>query len=143
MKLPEFRGIQKMDLRNKTIEIQTNALKKIMSNHNHISNLMKYIHRKTRIENWYICGGCIPTITWNTLTGNSINQYLNDIDLIYYDTDISESKEMDISKKITEDNPGIPYKIDLKNQARMHLCLEKKLKIEVGQFHSSEEGRNS
>ena len=132
-----------MNPSNKPIVDQSKALIEIFSSHNHISKLMEYIQKENMIENWYVCGGCIPTITWNHFTGNPLNKYLNDIDLIYYDTDLSKDKEQEIRERIIENNANIPFEIDLKNQARMHRWLEEKLGHKINQFQSSEEGINN
>jgi hypothetical protein len=76
---------------------------------------------------WYIAGGCIPTIVWNVLSGIPPDMYLNDIDIVYYDTtDITAEGEAAAGAELSMRLPGIAVKLDVKNQARVHLWYKDK-----------------
>ncbi len=92
------------------------------------------------LDNWYIAAGAIPTIVWNNLTSNESEKFLNDIDIVYYDNDISEAAENANSNKVKEIFTQINHKIDVKNQARVHTWYRDKAGKQISQYQSTEDG---
>ena len=91
------------------------------------------------LPDWYIAGGCIPTVVWNLQSGNLPDKYLNDIDLVYYDaTDITAEAEAAAGAELTKRLPGIMVKLDVKNQARVHLWYKDKNGQSIAPYPSTE-----
>lgn len=71
------------------------------------------------LPDWWICAGFVRTKIWDTLHGYKKRTALSDIDVIYFDSKITNKE---IEKKFEEDLhtliPGLPWSV--KNQARMH-----------------------
>lgn len=110
--------------------ISQNEIIKEVFNRIHLLNLKEY----------YIGAGCLVQTIWNYLDGMPLVYGIEDIDIVYYDDFKLSYKDEDIiinkAKKIFS---GIPIKIDIKNQARVHLWYEKKFGYQIEPFLSLEE----
>lgn len=95
------------------------------------------------LPNWYIAGGAIPTLVWNSIASNEPEQFLNDIDIVYYDSnDLTEAAENKAAQQVRDTFPEIKYKIDVKNQARVHTWYRDKSGNRIAQYSSIEAGIN-
>ena len=99
--------------------------KEIKSNQNtKLIELLNYA-KSLNIDNYYIGAGCIAQTIWNYQIGNDINYGISDYDFVYYDNDLSEEVESKLRDKINSDLAHLNVRIDVKNQARVHLWYEK------------------
>ncbi|WP_438351216.1 nucleotidyltransferase family protein [Paenibacillus sp. FA6] len=76
--------------------------------------------RALNLPNWVVAAGYVRNYIWDTLHGYSTRTPLNDIDIIYYNT---EELDEDIEKeyeRILEQQTGSSI-WSVKNQARMHI----------------------
>ena len=95
------------------------------------------------LRDYYIGAGCITQTVWNYQTGLELTHGISDIDLVYYDnSDLSFMAESEIIKRI---NAMIPCKIklDIKNQARVHLWYKEHFGYEIKPYNSIECAINS
>lgn len=92
------------------------------------------------MPNWYVGAGCISQTVWNILHGFDPEQNIKDYDLVYYDaSDISYEAEDIFVQKAKKLFEGFPVVIDLINEARVHLWVEKKFGYAIDQYQSVEE----
>jgi hypothetical protein len=104
-----------------------------------ISTLSKF-----KLNNAYIAAGCISHTIWNYQLGYEIDYGLSDIDIIYFDnTDLSKDSELFIENSINNFYKDIGIKIDVTNEARVHLWYHSKHGIHIPPYTSSESAINS
>lgn len=78
------------------------------------------------LKDYYIGAGCLAQTIWNYLSGFPLNQGIQDLDLVYFnDKEVSFDEEDKVVSKVHQLYKDIPIKIDVKNQARVHLWYEK------------------
>ena len=94
----------------------------------------------SNISNWYLVSGCLNQTIWNQLTNRKIENGVKDYDLIYFDPDISIDKENNIKKLVTEKFADLKINLDVVNQARVHLWIEKDWGLKMRPLISSEDG---
>ncbi len=96
--------------------------------------------RSFDFESYYIGAGCITQTIWNYLTNRPLNYGITDIDIIYFDDhDLSYEAEDKVIRKGIQLFSDIPIKIDIKNQARVHLWYKDRFGIELNPFQTIEE----
>lgn len=77
------------------------------------------------LSRWYVGAGAVCQTVWNIKHGFAPNEHIKDIDLIYFDrNDLSSAAEDRIQSRLTEKLSGIRSRIDVVNQARVHLWYE-------------------
>lgn len=92
------------------------------------------------LPNWYLGAGCISQTVWNILHGFDPEHAIKDYDLVYYDTsDISYEGEDAYVQKAKELFSDLPVALDIINEARVHLWVEKKFGYKIDQYKSVEE----
>lgn len=120
-----------MEYRDRVIEI-INKNKELMQVFDEMRNF--------NFESYYIGAGCITQSIWNDLTNRPLHYGIGDIDIIYFDDqDLSyeaEDKVIRIAEQVFSD---IHIKIDIKNQARVHMWYKDKFGIELEPFRSLEQ----
>ncbi|MEW6185219.1 MAG: nucleotidyltransferase family protein [Thermodesulfobacteriota bacterium] len=97
-----------------------------------------------QLPNWYVGAGCLCQTVWNFLSGRDLLSNINDVDLVYFDaadlTDETETYFSDTARKLFSD---IPIRIDIKNQARVHLWYESHFGYSIQPYQSVEEAINT
>ena len=111
------------------------------------STLLKNILLKTidlDIHDYYIGAGCIAQTIWNKQLGNNLDYGISDIDFVYFDNiDLSVEGENKIIDKINNTIKPCPIKLDIKNQARVHLWYKEHFGYNIKQYKSIEDAINS
>jgi hypothetical protein len=96
------------------------------------------------LKNYYIGAGCLAQTIWNYLSGFPLNQGIQDIDFVYFnDKDVSFDEEDDVVNKVHKLYKDIPIKIDVKNQARVHLWYERHFGYAIKPYPSLEAAINT
>lgn len=92
------------------------------------------------LPSWYLAAGAVTQTIWNTLTNNPPEYGIDDYDLVYFDdSDLSweaEDREIQKGAKVFVD---LPRRVEIRNQARVHLWYAEKFGI-PGLQHKSTEG---
>lgn len=99
---------------------QTRLLQEILSQ----SPVLAEILRETPalgLENYYVGAGCICQTVWNFQNGLDWMHGISDIDLAYFDEDLSYEKEDAVIRRVKQKFFALPVALDVKNQARVHL----------------------
>ncbi|SDF79479.1 hypothetical protein SAMN04488542_11760 [Fontibacillus panacisegetis] len=105
--------------------------------------LMKIFEKAQHLEldHYYIGAGCIVQTVWNQLTNRDMNYGIEDIDIVYFNgMDLSIEAEDEVIQTGKDIFSDIPYKIDIKNQARVHLWYGDKFGFEIEPYQSVEDG---
>jgi len=102
-------------------------------------SLYTVIHRAEQLglNNWYVGAGILCQTYWNYLHGFPLESHIRDIDLVYFDReDLSWEKENDFIQKADLLFKDLNLKIDLKNQARVHLWYPQKFGYKIKPYIS-------
>ncbi|MGD6818873.1 nucleotidyltransferase family protein [Metabacillus sp. 84] len=91
-------------------------------------------------ENYYLGAGFVTQTVWNELAENEFAYGIGDADIIYYEqNDLSPESEKEIENQLRRELSAIPFKLDIKNQARVHLWYEEKFGFPTKPYSSLEE----
>jgi uncharacterized protein len=101
------------------------------------------LSKKLNLEKYYVGAGCIVQTVWNHLIGNPLEYGIDDIDIVYYDTDLTYQKEEQIIQSGKALFGEIPIRVDIKNQARVHLWYQDKFGIGLKPYLSVEDAIDS
>lgn len=96
------------------------------------------------LPNWYLAAGAISQTIWNAVSSLPPETGINDYDLVYYDSsDLSyeaEDRVIQAGRLLFDD---LPVKVEIRNQARVHLWYEKKHGIHCAPHQTVEAGIDS
>ena len=88
---------------------------------------------------YYVGAGCITNTVWNDISGYHLEYGLSDIDIVYYEPeDKTSESEKKLKEKLLNRLGDFPFKLDVKNQARVHLWYEKKFGFSIEPYQSLE-----
>ena len=74
----------------------------------------------------WIVSGCLVQTIWNQKTGRAIGYGINDYDVFYFDPDLSWEAEDRVIGHLRETSAQLGIRIEVRNQARVHLWYEQK-----------------
>jgi uncharacterized protein len=88
----------------------------------------------------WIVSGCLVQTVWNVLTSRPIDYGINDYDIFYFDPDTSWQAEDAVISELQGqlEKPGV--KIEVRNQARVHLWYPEKHRLPYPALRSSTQG---
>lgn len=90
-------------------------------------------------DGWLVAGAVAQTV-WNRRFGLGDGHGLDDIDLIYFDAgDLSEEAERRHAARIAALFRRLPVRLDVKNQARVHLWYEARFGYPIEPYRSAED----
>jgi len=78
------------------------------------------------LDDCWLVSGCLFQTVWNTIDNQPPERGIRDYDLFYFDPDTSWEAEDAAIKRTADIFSGLDAKIELRNQARVHLWFEKK-----------------
>lgn len=104
------------------IETQRQILWKILSENIVLHQVIKEV-QTFGYDNAYVGAGCICQSVWNYQNGYDPMYGISDLDIVYFDTDLSYEKEDCVIKQVKQRFAGLPVAIDVKNEARVHLWI--------------------
>lgn len=127
-----------------TLEEQLNYTIEILKQNVELMNILDFIHNLS-LPNYYIAAGSVFQTIWNYLDRKPLNYGIKDIDVIYYNKDDlsieTDIKYYDLINKFCINN-GYNYKIDVSNEARMHIWKKEMFHMDVEQYLNSEDAIN-
>lgn len=112
-------------MNNKNLNEQLKDLEEILFKNETLKEILKRLE-KSNLKNYYVAAGCINQTVFNYLHNFKIDSNINDYDIVYYDKDITYLKEDKIIKYIETLLSDLNVKLDIKNEARVHLWYNKK-----------------
>ena len=78
------------------------------------------LHRLALPDAWLV-SGCLVQTVWNALTGRAVDHGIADYDVFCFDPDISWEAEDAVIRKLDARLTHLGAKIEIRNQARVHL----------------------
>jgi hypothetical protein len=91
------------------------------------------------LPDWYFGAGGVTQTIWNHLHGYELTAGIKDYDLVYFDpADLSASGEADRAREAAEAFGDLGAKIDVTNEARVHLWYEHRFGFAIDPYLSSE-----
>ncbi len=88
-------------------------------------------------DSW-LAAGCIAQTIWNLGCGQRAEFGLKDVDLIYFDEqDLSFEAEASHERRLRDLFQHLPIKLDVKNEARVHLWYEDRFGDAIKPYSSS------
>ncbi|MEW4354809.1 nucleotidyltransferase family protein [Streptococcus pneumoniae] len=77
------------------------------------------IIREQKLSDGWLCAGSVRNFIWNTLSGYSAFDEETDVDVIFFDPEISYEETLAIEKSLKERHPRFQWEV--KNQVYMHI----------------------
>jgi hypothetical protein len=74
----------------------------------------------------WIVSGCLVQTAWNVLTGRAIDHGIDDYDIFYFDPNTSWQAEDNVIGELQQRFANLGAKVEVRNQARVHLWYPKK-----------------
>lgn len=68
----------------------------------------------------WIGAGAVAQTVWNVVHGFDDGFGIRDVDVVYFDPDPSEVAELRMCREVARRLRGCPWRVDVKNQARVH-----------------------
>jgi uncharacterized protein len=86
----------------------------------------------------WLVAGCIAQTIWNLAGGQPAELGIKDVDLIYFDAeDISMDAEAGHERRLRDLFRHLPIKLDVKNEARVHLWHRERFGYAIAPYRSS------
>jgi hypothetical protein len=86
----------------------------------------------------WLAAGSVAQTVWNSAFGLSLDHGLKDVDLVYFDdTDLSDIGEARHEERIRHLFARLPAKVDVKNEARVHLWYAEKFGQPISPYVST------
>lgn len=104
--------------------------------------LMEVLRRAATMDlpGWYLAAGALTQSVWNHVTNQDPENGIDDYDLIYCDdSDLSWEAEDSVIQEGARVFANLPTRVEIRNQARVHLWYPKKFGIPCPR-HTSTEG---
>ncbi|MFD1775669.1 nucleotidyltransferase family protein [Paenibacillus rhizophilus] len=88
---------------------------------------------------YYIGAGCLVQTVWNELTGRPPMYGVSDIDIVYFDdADLGYEAENGVVERGKRLFAELPFPVDIKNQARVHLWYPERFGVGLAPYPSLE-----
>nr|WP_191093371.1 nucleotidyltransferase family protein [Bradyrhizobium campsiandrae] len=88
---------------------------------NPINSLIIDELRSFAVPDAWLVSGCLVQSVWNVLTGRPVDHGIADYDIFYFDPDTSWDAEDAVIRKLQARLDHLDAKIEIRNQARVHL----------------------
>ena len=88
---------------------------------NPINTAIMHVLRETDLPDAWIVSGCLVQTVWNVRTSRPVDHGILDYDVFYSDPDTSWEAEDAVIKLVASLLAGIDAKVEVRNQARVHL----------------------
>ena len=119
--------MKKLEGKNKPLQEQIKILEYILLKNKTLKNILLKLQETSIVNyNYYVGAGSINQTVFNYYYDYPLENGIEDFDIVYFDEDTSYKKEDKIIKEIDEKLKILNVKIDVKNQARVHLWYNKK-----------------
>lgn len=124
-----------------TLDKQCQKFISILKENKDLMTILDYI-ANLKLPNFYIAAGSIFQTIWNYYDRRPLNYGIKDIDIIYYDQkNLTKEKEQALEDKIIAylKTQNMNYKVDVHNEARMHLWKKENENKDIDQYQNSED----
>lgn len=83
------------------------------------------------LSDYYIGAGCVAQTVWNLQNGNPPLWGIDDVDFVYFDDDLSPEAEEATAQAVRRRFGDCPLRIDVKNEARIHLWYRSRFGYDI------------
>ena len=126
------------------MEVYGELLVETISNNEPLMRVIKVLKNLNLRFEYYIGAGCITNTVWNDISGYPLEYGISDIDIVYYaPEDITSENEKKLKDNLLNLLGDFQFKLDVKNQARVHLWYENKFGFSIKPYNSLEEAIDS
>ncbi|NME07076.1 nucleotidyltransferase family protein [Psychrobacillus sp. BL-248-WT-3] len=88
---------------------------------------------------YYVGAGSVTNTIWNEISGYPLEYGISDIDIVYYDKyNLDVHHETKLKKELERILGDFSFKLDVKNQARVHFWYESKFGFPIKPYMSIE-----
>lgn len=88
----------------------------------------------------WIVAGCLVQTVWNVQTARAVDHGIADYDIFYFDPDTSWQAEDAVIRKLQGRLARLNAKVEVRNQARVHLWYPEKHRLPYPALHGSTQG---
>jgi hypothetical protein len=88
----------------------------------------------------WIVSGCLVQTAWNVLTKRAVDYGIADYDIFYFEPDTSWQAEDAVIRQLQGRLANLGVRIEVRNQARVHLWYPQKHGLPYPALHSSTQG---
>jgi hypothetical protein len=88
----------------------------------------------------WLVSGCLVQTAWNTLTHRAVDYGIDDYDVFYFDPDTSWQAEDAVIRRLQGRLAKLGVKVEVRNQARVHLWYPHKHGLPYPALQSSTQG---
>jgi hypothetical protein len=89
----------------------------------------------------HLAAGCLFQTVWNRISGNAPDWGIKDYDVFYFDDeDLSWDAEDRVIQRVNSAICDLPIKVEVKNQARVHLWYRDRFQSDYPQLTSTRAG---
>jgi len=92
------------------------------------------------IRDWWLASGCLFQTVWNLRSGRTADKGITDYDICYFSDDVSWEAEDYVIREAGLLFADLPVKVQLRNQARVHLWYPEKFGIAYPPLTTASEG---
>jgi len=96
--------------------------------------------RAAALPDAWIVSGCLVQTVWNVRSGRPVDHGILDYDVFYFDPDTSWGAEDAVIRHIASCLDGIDAKVEVRNQARVHLWYGQRFGGAYPQLRSATDG---
>jgi uncharacterized protein len=101
--------------------------------------LLDELFRLALPDAWLV-SGCLVQTAWNTLTRRAVDYGIDDYDVFYFDSDTSWQAEDAVIRRLQGRLAKLGVKVEVRNQARVHLWYPHKHGLPYPALQSSTQG---
>ncbi len=114
-----------------------------------LADVLKNVNNRAILERWdhlalpdgWLVAGCLFQTVWNIQSNKSPEAAIKDYDLFYFDpVNTSETSEQEVQARTEHTFRNLGIRIEVTNQARVHLWYEKYFGKPYDQLRSAKEG---
>src|SRR5215467_2637433 len=95
--------------------------------------------RGLNLPAWYLGAGCVAQTIWNLAHGKAPGADILDYDLVYYDRDLSEEREREMTRQARELVADLNIEVDVANEARVHIWYPERFGYCIQPYESTED----
>ncbi|MCA1063741.1 nucleotidyltransferase family protein [Rossellomorea aquimaris] len=126
------------------MKLYEDLLVEMISKSEELNRLLHILKNMNLPFDYYVGAGCITNTIWNDISDYPLEYGISDVDIVYYDPrDMTPEGEKKLKDQLCSLLGDFPFKLDVKNQARVHLWYEKKFGFSIKPYESLEEAIDS
>ena len=116
----------------------TDALRLVRSNPSVVAALERL--PALDLPQCHVTAGCLFQTVWNLRSGRPADENIRDLDVFTYDIDLSWEAEDDAIRRVAALLADLPIRVELRNQARVHLWTEARFGTPCAPLGSARDG---